>query len=51
MALLIFIGMSKIKTVDPAQSRNHSVVTRPFSSCEVGSGHETRVFGWNVDGQ
>ena len=31
----------KINTADSAQPRNHSIVTRPFSSCEVGSGHET----------
>ena len=31
-----FIGLSKIKTVDPAQPRNHSTVTRPFSSWEGG---------------
>jgi len=36
-----FIGLSKIKTVDSAQPRNHSIVTRPFSPRErVGSGHE-----------
>jgi len=29
-----FIGFSKIKTVDSAQPRNHSIVTRPFSSWE-----------------
>ena len=27
-----FIGLSKIKTVDSAQPRNRSIVTRPFSS-------------------
>jgi len=31
-----FIGLSKIKTVDSAQPRNCSIVTRPFSSWEGG---------------
>ena len=41
-----FVGLSKIKTVDSAQPRNCSIVTRPFSPHErgrerVGSGHQT----------
>jgi len=31
-----FIGLSKIKTVDSAQPRNRSIVSRPFSSWEGG---------------
>ena len=31
-----FIGLSNIKTVDSAQPRNRSIVTRPFSSWEGG---------------
>jgi len=42
---LYFIGLSKIKTVDSAQPRNHSVVTWPVFSWEVGSGHN-RKFHW-----
>ena len=38
-----FIGLSNFKTVDSAQPRNCTIVARPFSSWEVGSGHETTV--------
>jgi len=33
-----FIGLSRIKTVDSAQPRNHSVVTRPFAHERWGLG-------------
>jgi len=40
-----FIGLSRIKTVDSAQQRNRSIVIRPFSSWEVGSGYKTKGGG------
>jgi len=44
------IGLSKIKTADSVQPRNRSIVTRRFSSWEVGSGHKAMLVqaaSWN----
>ena len=41
-----FIGLSKIKTIDSAQPRNHSIVTRPFSSWEGGVWPQDYSLSW-----
>jgi len=41
-----FIGLFRIKTVDSAQPRNRSIVTRPFSSWEGGVwGRDYQILG------
>jgi len=43
-SIVINVRSKSINTADLAQPRNHSIVTRPFSSREAGSGRKTNLF-------